>query len=91
MRQIYQKRIAILCAVILIILGLIPAFCPTENETLKKDCHFSKTFDQLFTGLNPIADLYAPLNWSKAAVAVETLQSLPIVLSSIPETRAPPA
>ncbi len=91
MRELYQKRIALLCVAVLIVLGLIPAFCPPENETLKKDCPFCKTLDQLVSGLNPTADVHAHLGCIKAPVSLGALRSLPIVLISTPETRAPPA
>ncbi len=86
-----QKRIALLFVAILFILALVPAYCPIDNETLRKDCPFCNAYDQLFTATNAHYVICHDVRQVETSVSPGISYNLPKALPSATESRAPPA
>ncbi len=90
MSKIMQKRIALLFVTILFIVAIIPAFYPVEDETLPKDSPIYRAYDQLYTSFNSADDFNCNVGWIRTSSKLDISWTLPNVLLSTAETRAPP-
>jgi hypothetical protein len=86
-----QRRIALLFVAILLILAVVPAYYPVEDETLRKDCPFCNAYDQLFTATNVYYGIYHDFRRIETSVSPGIPCNLPKPLPSAAESRAPPA
>jgi hypothetical protein len=86
-----QKRIALLFVVVLLLLALVPAFYPLEDEGLAKDSVVYSVYGQLFAVLDTAYNFDCNLGWTRIFSTRINEWVLPHILSSTAETRAPPA
>jgi hypothetical protein len=86
-----RKKITILLVATLFFLALIPAFYPLEDEALRGNGFFGKTYSQLFTAVIAIHDFGFSLCSLTIASSMEIPCILPNALPASSETRAPPA
>ncbi|HUK99902.1 MAG TPA: hypothetical protein VLX29_03515 [Nitrospirota bacterium] len=91
MRRKTQKRIALLSVVIIFVLALIPAFYPVEDEVLPNDSSVYRAYGQLYTAYNIVHDFGCTLGWAKTSLKFDAFWTLPNVLPSSAENRAPPS
>jgi hypothetical protein len=91
MNRNVQKAIALFFVVVFFILALIPAFYPVEDDVLRPDCPFCKTYNQLFSVLTSPSAVDHEISWGKPFVDLGYSLILPQVLLSPSESRAPPA
>jgi hypothetical protein len=91
MKGIIQKRIALLFVAILFVLALVPAYYPLEDEAQRNDGTFSSAYGLLFAAVNPVLFFDHDLCWIETLPPQKNISTLPKVLFSSSETRAPPA
>ncbi len=91
MKGVIQKRIALLFVAILIILALVPAYYPLEDEALRSDGSFSSVYGLLFAAISPVYFFDHDLCWIETSPPQKNVGALPKVLFFSSETRAPPA
>lgn len=86
-----QKRVALFVVGLLLLLALIPTFCPVEDECLLKDSSAHRAYDQLSAAFNTAYDFDCNIGWTRTSSTFVISWYLPSVLHSSAETRAPPA
>ena len=91
MKGMMQKRIALLFVAILFILAIIPAFYPVEDESLSKDSPAYRAYGQLSAAFTIAHDFDGKPGWTRIASKLDTSLTLPSILPSTAESRAPPA
>jgi hypothetical protein len=91
MKLSVRKRITILLVSTLFLLALFPAFYPLEDEALRENGFFSKSYGQLFAAIIAFYDFGFNLCSLTTASSLEIPCVLPNALPASSETRAPPA
>jgi hypothetical protein len=86
-----HKRITFFLIATFLLLALIPAFYPMEDEALRENGFFSKSYDQLFTAVITFYDFGFNLCSLTTASSLEIPCIFPNALPATSETRAPPA
>ncbi len=91
MKLSVNKRITFLLVLTLFLLALIPAFNPVDDDSLRENGLFSKSYGQIVAAVIASYDFGFNLCSPTTASSLEILCILPNALPATSETRAPPA
>ena len=86
-----QKQLALLVIALIIVVTLIPAYYPPDDEALRQTTPFSDVSAQLFTVNSAFSGFDRHVGWAGVFLSLNIFCHLPQNVCSPSGTRAPPA
>jgi hypothetical protein len=86
-----QKRLVLLVITLIVVLALVPAYFPPDDEALRQTTSFSDLSTQFFTVTGVFSALDHHQDWTGESLSLDIFYCLPQNVVLPTATRAPPA